>query len=118
MLISRHIFVEGLKLEAAIGIHDHELGRTQPLLVDAVIEIGLHAIHSLKDTLNYELVEKCALGLIAAGHIGLVETFAEDLGRALLGFDGVKSVEINVRKPEALTRADAAGCSVYLAQDD
>jgi len=118
MLISRHVFVEGLKLEAAIGIHDHEVGRTQPLVVDAVIEVGLNTIDSLKDTLNYEVVEKSAISLIEKGHIGLVETFAEDLGRMILTFEMVKSVEISVRKPEALKYADAAGCTIYLAQDD
>lgn len=117
MLISRHVFVEGLSLKAFIGVHDHEMGRHQPLIVDAVIELGLHPIKGLKDTLNYELVGQCAEGLIAKGHIGLVETFAEDLGNALLAYEGVKSVELTVRKPEALSHATNAGCTLYLAKD-
>ncbi len=113
-LISRRIFVKGLRVEAAIGIYDHEHGRTQPLIIDAVFDIDLHAIHSLKDTLNYELVGQIARDFIARGHIKLVETLAEDLAQALVALPHVHRIEVSVIKPEALSDADQAGvCVVY-----
>ncbi|MGA9658913.1 MAG: dihydroneopterin aldolase [Asticcacaulis sp.] len=113
-LISRRIFVKGLRLDAAIGIYDHEHGRTQPLIIDAVFEIERHEILALKDTLNYERVGQVARDLIALGHIKLVETLAEDLARMLVSLPHVLSVEVSIAKPEALSDADQAGvCVIY-----
>ncbi len=113
-LISRQVFVKGLRVEAAIGIYDHEHGRTQPLIIDAVFDLERHEIHGLKDTLNYELVGQIARDFIARGHIKLVETLAEDMARTLVALPHVLRVEVSVIKPEALSDADQAGvCVVY-----
>ena len=113
-LTSRRVFVKGLRVEAAIGIYDHEHGRTQPLIIDAVFDLDLHAIHGLKDTLNYELVGQIAREFIDRGHIKLVETLAEDMARTLVALPHVRRVEVSVIKPEALADADQAGvCVVY-----
>jgi dihydroneopterin aldolase len=113
-LKSRKIFVRGLKVEAAIGIYDHEHGRTQPLIIDAVITVGTHPIHGLKDTLNYELVGQFARDIIARGHIKLVESLAEDIATHLLELPIAHAVEVTINKPEALSDADQAGCTVIL----
>ncbi|UDF04092.1 dihydroneopterin aldolase [Asticcacaulis sp. AND118] len=115
-LKTRHVFVEGLKVEAAIGIYDYEHGRTQPLIIDAEIRIGLHAIKGLKDTLNYEMIGNLARELIARGHIKLVETFAEDLAEAVLALPQALEVRIRISKPEALADADRSGCVVVVTK--
>lgn len=115
-LIERHVFVEGLRVEAAIGVYDHEHGRTQPLIIDADITLGLHEIRGLKDTLNYEMVGQLARDLIAKGHIKLVETLAEDLARAVLALPLAERVRIRISKPEALSDADRAGCVVVFSR--
>ena len=74
------VFVRGLTVQAAIGIHDHELGRLQPLVVDAELDLTPHHVDRLADTYNYEGVANAAQALVAEGHIGLVETFAEAAG--------------------------------------
>ncbi len=108
----REVFVRGLRIDAAIGIYDHEHGRTQPLLIDATIRIDTHPIRSIKDTLNYETIGTLARGLIARGHIKLVETLAEELATALCAERSVQSVDVTVRKLSALADADAAGVRV------
>lgn len=115
-LTSRRVFVKGLRVEAAIGIYDHEHGRTQPLIIDAIFDLDRHDIHSLKDTLNYELVGRIAREFIDRGHIKLVETLAEDMAQALVALPHVRRVEVSVIKPEALSDADQAGvCVVFEA---
>lgn len=110
----RRVFVKGLEVQAAIGIYDHEHGRTQPLVIDAVLDLELHEIHGLKDTLNYELVGQIARDFIARGHIRLVETLAEDMARALLDLPHVVRAEVTVDKTEALGDARSAGvCVVF-----
>ncbi|WP_031237028.1 dihydroneopterin aldolase [Asticcacaulis sp. AC460] len=115
MMTSRRVFVQGLRIEAAIGIYDHEHGRTQPLIIDTVIDLGLHEITGLKDTLNYELVGKIARDIVAKGHIRLVETLAEDMASELLTLPHVQKVELSITKPEALSDADRAGVTVVYA---
>ncbi|MDI7776284.1 dihydroneopterin aldolase [Asticcacaulis sp. EMRT-3] len=117
MITTRRVFVRGLKVMAAIGIYDHEHGRQQPLVIDAVFDLSLHAIGGLKDTLNYEKVGEIARDFIARGHIKLVETLAEDMAGALLALPHVQRVEISIAKPEALSDADQAGvCVVYVRE--
>jgi len=114
MLMQRRVFVKGLKVMAAIGVYDHEHGREQPLVIDAVFDLGLHDIRLLKDTLNYEKVGEIARDLIARGHIKLVETLAEDLAGHLLVLPHVERVELTISKPEALADAETAGvCVVF-----
>ena len=116
-LLSRRVFVRGLRVEAAIGVYDHEHGRTQPLVIDAVLDLETHDIHGLKDTLNYEQVGQITRDFIGRGHIRLVETLAEDVARALLVLPHVVRAEVTVVKPEALPDADQAGVCVVFARD-
>ncbi len=110
------VFVRGLTVQAAIGIHDHEHGRTQPLILDVELGLTPHHVDRLADTYNYEAVPAAAAALVQEGHIGLVETFAERLARSLMSDDRVRSVRVKVAKPEALAGAEAAGCSVTLSR--
>ena len=38
------VFVRGLEVEAAIGVHDHELGRTQPLVLDVELQLAPRSV--------------------------------------------------------------------------
>jgi 7,8-dihydroneopterin aldolase/epimerase/oxygenase len=114
-LEKRLIFVKGLRLDAAIGVHAHEQGRTQPLMIDAEIELERHPITDLTHTLNYELVGRLAHKLIGEGHIELVESFAEALACGLLALPYVLGVTLSVSKPQALDNAHNAGCQVIVS---
>jgi len=116
-LHSRQVFVKGLRVEAAIGIYDHEHGRTQPLIIDAVFDMDPAPVGALKDTLNYERVGEVARDFIARGHIKLVETLADDLAQALVVLPHVRRVAVTIVKPEALADADQAGVSVVYTND-
>jgi dihydroneopterin aldolase len=111
-MLSRRVFVRGLKIDAAIGIYDHEHGRTQPLIIDALFDMEPNVVLGLKDTVNYELVSEIAREFIARGHIKLVETLAEDMAITMSRLPNVIAVEITIVKPEALSDADQAGVSV------
>ena len=117
-LTTRRIFVRGLRVDAAIGVHAHEHGRTQPLGIDALFDLTLHDIGGLKDTLNYEKVGEMARAFLAKGHIILVETLAEDMAKALLTLPHVTRAEISISKPEALRGAAGAGCTVVYERGD
>ena len=103
------VFVEGLALEAEIGLYAHERGRTQPLSVDVELALTPAPAHGIHGTVNYETLAEKVRALCASGHIELVETFAERLAQACLDHPRAVSVRVRVRKLLAIAGADAAG---------
>ena len=106
------VFVRGLTVEAGIGVYDHEHGRLQPLIIDVTLEMGPHVVERLADTVNYESVANAARAIVAEGHVGLVETFAQRLALDCLKDPRVNRVTVRIDKPGALDAAEAAGCQV------
>jgi len=106
------IFVEGLQVEAGIGVYDHEHGRLQTLLIDVRLDLGPVEVHGLSDTINYETVATACRRIVAEGHVGLVETFAERLALDCLTDARVRAVTVRVDKPGALDAAAGAGCEL------
>lgn len=106
------VLVRGLEVQAAIGVHAHEHGRLQPLVVDVELDLGAGPIHRLSDTLDYEGVARVARELAGGEHIALVETFAERVALACLADPRVEAVKVRVEKPGAIPGAAAAGCEV------
>ena len=106
------VFVRGLRVEAGIGVHDHEQGRLQSLVIDVELDLGAAAVDRLSDTVNYETVAEAARAIVAAGHVGLVETFADRLALACLEDSRVRGARVRVEKPGALADTEAPGCEV------
>lgn len=106
------VFVKGLRVEAGIGVYDHEHGRLQTLVIDVTLDLGPAEVHGLSDTINYETVAASARRIIAEGHVGLVETFAERLALHCLEDARVLGVTVRIDKPDALEAADGAGCEL------
>ena len=110
------VFVRGLRVEAGIGVHDHEQGRLQTLIIDVSLDLAPAPVERLADTINYETVAEAARAIVAEGHVGLVETFAERLATACLEDERVRRCAVRIEKPGALDGAAAAGCEVVLAR--
>lgn len=110
------VFVRGLEVQAGIGVYDHEHGRLQPLIIDVTLELAPAVVESLADTVNYENVAAAARAIVADGHVGLVEKFAERLAAACLEDARVRRATVRVEKPTALDAARAAGCEVVLGR--
>ena len=111
------VFVRELRIDAEVGVHRHEYGRRQPLLIDVELEIEPGPVEHISDTLNYEKVVTLAQQIADAGHVILIETFAERLARACLEDRRVRQVRVFVEKPEALApKAAAAGVEMTLTR--
>lgn len=111
------IFVTGLKVDAQIGVYDHELGRGQPLVVDVELDVPIAGATRISHTVNYETIGEAARAIAAEGHIGLVETFAERLAQACLADPRVTRVRVRVEKPLALApHAAAAGVEITVVR--
>ena len=112
------VFVTGLKVQAEIGVHKHEIGRVQPLVIDVELDVPTAGAERLSETLNYETILEAARAIAGGGHIELVETFAERLGRACLADPRVTQARVRVEKPLALAPdAVAAGVEITIVRD-
>ncbi|MBO9500914.1 dihydroneopterin aldolase [Brevundimonas sp. A19_0] len=110
------VFVRDLRVEAGIGVHAHEQGRLQTLVLDVALELAPGPVEALADTLNYEVVARLARELAAEGHVGLVETFAQRLGTRLMDDPLVRALSVRVGKPGCLADAAEAGCEIRLSR--
>ncbi len=114
-LTAATVFVRAMRIQAEIGIHDHEYGRSQPLIVDVEMQIDAAGFDNIHDTVNYEQILSKARAVAAEGHTKLVEAYAERLARACMEDPRARRVRVRVEKPEALApHADAAGVEVVL----
>ncbi len=112
-IIVTKVFVRGLKVEAWIGVYDHEHDRQQPLVIDVELDVAASHCEQLGDTVNYETILQAALSIAAEGHIDLVETFAERLAQACFADSRVTRARVRVEKPLALApHAAAAGVEI------
>jgi dihydroneopterin aldolase len=112
------VFVRELRLYAEIGVHAHEYGRTQPLIIDVELDVAVTAWERLGDIFNYEHILAKAKAVAAEGHFQLVEAFAGHLAQSCLEDARVTRVRVRVDKPSALAPdAAAAGCEIELVRD-
>ena len=110
-----HVFIEGLEIEALIGIYDWERRIRQTLVFD--IEMAFDnripaASDAIEDTLNYKAVSRRIVDYVSQSDFGLVETLAERVAAIILDEFGVRSVRLKLSKPGAVRGARAVGVTI------
>ena len=106
------VFIEGLEIEALIGIYDWERRIRQTLVFDLELAFDNRrpaASDDIADTLNYKDVSKRLIEYVGASDFGLVETLAERCAAIVLDEFGVSQVRLKLSKPGAVRGAKAVG---------
>jgi len=109
------ILIEGLTLPAFIGMFAHEYDAPQPIRFDVTIDIAPLKPADEHDTDNivrYDHIVADIKEILAAGHIDLVETLAEDIAKACLSYNRAQQVCLTVAKPAAFEEAEAVGVRI------
>lgn len=114
---SLKVFVRGLRIDARIGVHAHERGRRQPLIVEVELTLRDQPVHALSDTVNYDDIVARAQANADVGHVELVEEYVERLANDFMDDPRVRSVRVRAEKPEAIAGAAAVGCEVLLTRE-
>jgi 7,8-dihydroneopterin aldolase/epimerase/oxygenase len=109
------IFIEGLTGQTVIGIHESELHRPQPLVID--LHAGIpHAracdTDRIIDTIDYGVVRERLHRLLAEHDLQLLEAFAEAIADILLDEFGAAWVRVKVVKPKKFADVDAVGVQI------
>lgn len=103
----QEVVVRDIRLAADIGVHAHEIGRLQALVVRVGLKIRPVMSDCLADTIDYNAVVAHATAL-AAQRIALIETFAERLASTCLEYPNVLEADVVVEKPGALANGRAS----------
>lgn len=106
------VFIEGLEIEALIGIYDWERRVRQILRFD--LEMGFDnrrpaASDDIADTLDYKAVSKRLVEFVSQSDFGLVETLAERCAAIVLDEFDVRWLRLKLSKPGAVRGASAVG---------
>jgi dihydroneopterin aldolase len=109
------IFIEGFTGETVIGIHESELHRPQPLVID--VHAGVpHAraceTDRIHDTIDYGVVTERLRRLLVEHRLTLLEAFAETIADILIGEFGARWVRVKVVKPRKFADVQAVGVQI------
>ena len=109
------IFIEGFTGETVIGIHDSELHRPQPIVID--LHAGLPRARAcdtdrIADTIDYSVVAERLRRLLAEHRTTLLEAFAESVAEVLIGEFGAHWVRVKVVKPRKFADVAAVGVQI------
>lgn len=109
------IFIEGFTGDTVIGIHDSELHRPQPVVIDVVA--GLPRSHAcdtdhIADTIDYGVLRERLVRLLAEHRIKLLEAFAEAICDIVLQEFGAAWVRVKVAKPRKFDDVHAVGVQI------
>jgi 7,8-dihydroneopterin aldolase/epimerase/oxygenase len=110
--VADHVFIEGLEIDALIGIYDWERRVRQTLVFD--LEMGFDnrvpaATDDIAHTLDYKAVSTRIRELVDASGFGLVETLAERIAEMVLAEFPVRHLRLKLSKPGAVRGARAVG---------
>lgn len=109
------VIIEGLKIDAVIGIYDWEKEVRQPLLLDLEMAWDNRAAAQTDDirfALDYEAVSKQLIALIKRKPYELIERVAEESAAMIMQTFKVKWLRIRVNKPTALKNAHTVAVQI------
>ena len=108
----RRLSVERLRVQASVGILEHELESRQPLLVSVSVEQHgaplLPATDDVQHVLDYRLLREAVLAEAQAGHVNMLETLAGRIATRLLARRSVRRVQVRITKPNIFPDCDGA----------
>lgn len=109
------IFLRDLELIASIGVHPHEKIKPQRIRVSVDLIVSLRpadAPDTLESAVSYEDVVNTIRGMVAEGHVHLIETLAERVAAACLAEPRVSWVKVRIEKPDIFPDAATVGIEI------
>jgi dihydroneopterin aldolase len=109
------VFIEGLRGDTVIGIHDSELHVAQPLVID--LHAGVPRARAcdtdrIGDTIDYGVVRERLQRLLREHRVQTLEAFAEIVAAILIDEFGARWVRVKVVKPRKFDDVHAVGVQI------
>ena len=115
------IVIEGLKVNAIIGIYPHERQFEQPLVLDIIMEHDLHPCATSGDlnlSINYAQVASDVSALVRELKCELLETLAEQVCKFILHQFQPRAVTLKIVKTHAVLNTSGVGVQIRRTQHD
>ena len=109
------VFVHDLVLDAEIGVYTHEKGVTQRARFSVDIEVtptSQTIDDQIERVLDYDMIIATIKGILAEGHINLVETLCEKIAAACLKDRRVVAARVRVKNPDIIPNARSVGVEI------
>ncbi len=109
------VFVKDLILPALIGIHSHEKKKEQRICINVVLMVDDRcgfAKDKIQNVVSYEKIVKGIKKILRKGHVGLIETLAEDISKMCLVDNRVYIARIRIEKLEVFKESKSAGIEI------
>jgi len=108
---TRRILLQGLHVQASIGMLDHERQHPQPLVIHADLETDItqEVVDSdIGSVLDYRQLRATLIAMATNGHTDLLETLVDrSLTRILHDFPTIRRATLRLCKPQAFEDCDA-----------
>jgi 7,8-dihydroneopterin aldolase/epimerase/oxygenase len=102
----------GLRFDASLGVLDHERDKTQPIRVDAELNMGSQPLlphdDEILNVLDYRRVRAIIIEDCTAVHVNLLETLIGKLCVRLMDLPGVLGVRVQIAKLEIFDDCEVA----------
>lgn len=109
------VFIQGLKVDAIIGVYAWEQAITQPLIFDIeMLGCQKHAAQTdkISDAINYKTVCERVAQICISNKVALLERLAQLTAEMILTEFMPDSVTICIHKPTAITHAQSVGVKI------
>lgn len=109
------IFIEGLSVDASIGVYDWEKQIKQKLIFDVELSSDIQQAgqsDQLDDTVCYAAVSEHITQLTQHQHIDLLEALAEQICSSVLANFNVSAIKLRISKPGAVPTAKNVGIQI------
>jgi dihydroneopterin aldolase len=117
----RKIFFRNLLVDAHIGVHAQEQGRTQPLRINIVLYMRADTApksDSFAEVFDYDQIRTGILGLAHARHINLQETLVEEISDYALAFEHVLAIRVSTEKIDIYDDCEGVGYELTRIRPD
>ncbi len=98
------IVLTGIRATGHHGVYDHERRDGQTFIADVTLELSLaDAARSddVADTVHYGELADTIAAILSGDPVDLLETLAQRVADAALGYARVDAVEVTIHKPQA-----------------
>lgn len=109
------IIIDGLRVDAIIGIYDWERVMTQAIIIDMALFTDVTDVAQTQDLsqgINYKAVCEQVSKWVKDKKFELLETLVEYVSKQLLDNWPISKVSVRAVKPNAITLADAVGVQI------
>ena len=109
------VFLRNYTREIEIGAYAEEVGKTQRVRFDIVLEVTRNTAHiddKVGRVINYDELIEAIDDVLAGPRINLLETFAERLAQLCLVDPRARRVHIRIEKLDRLPGGATLGCEI------